>query len=416
MALVEQSGDVGPVTSEFLLLPRMDKTASMRYNFDEIVNRSNTACVKYDLRNLFFGTEEVIPMWVADMDFRTPDFIMDAIRKRAEHEILGYSIRPDSYFTSLTAWLKRRHNWEVKRDWIAFSPGIVPAVNMAVLAFTRRRDRIIVQPPVYFPFFGAVKDHGRRLVYNQLIMENGRYRMDYEDLEKHCRAGAAMIILSNPHNPGGNAWSREELGKLADLCNQYGVLMVSDEIHSDLVNRGYTHTVLAGLSPETAANTVTMVAPSKTFNLAGMATSSVIISNPILMKKFRKVLDALHIEMGNLFGNVAAEAAYTHGDAWLGQLLDYIDGNIQLLMDFAEERLPQVTVIRPEATYMAWLDFRATGMNDAELKKFMIEKAGLGLNEGTQFGPGGSGYMRMNLACPRATLQKALEQLEAGFK
>ncbi len=394
----------------------MDKPALMKYNFDEITDRSNTACVKYDLRNLFFGTEEVLPMWVADMDFRTPDFIMDAIRKRAEHEVLGYSIRPDSYFTSLTAWLMRRHQWAVDRQWIAFSPGIVPAVNMAVLAFSQRRDRIIVQPPVYFPFFDAVKKHGRKLVYNQLIMENGRYRMDFEDLEKHCREGAAMIILSNPHNPGGNAWTREELRKLADLCNRYGVLMVSDEIHSDLVNRGYRHTVLAGLSPETAANTVTMVAPSKTFNLAGMATSSVIISNPLLMKKFRKVLDALHIEMGNLFGNIASEAAYTHGDAWLEQLLDYIDGNIRLLMDFADKRLPQVKVIRPEATYMAWLDFSATGMNQHELKTFVIEKAGLGLNEGPQFGPGGEGYMRMNLACPRATLQKALEQLEAGFK
>ncbi|HPF63961.1 PatB family C-S lyase, partial [Lentimicrobium sp.] len=366
----------------------------MQYNFDEIIDRGNTACVKYDLRKFFFGNNEVIPMWVADMDFRTPDFVMDAIRKRAAHEVLGYSIRTDSYFDALTAWIQRRHHWRTEREWIAFSPGIVPAVNMAVLAFTLRRDKVIIQPPVYFPFFDAVKNHNRKLVYNQLIMENGRYRMNYENLEQLCRDGARMLILSNPHNPAGNAWRADELQRMADICLKYNVLMISDEIHCDLVNRGYKHTVLASLSPEIAANTVTMVAPSKTFNLAGMATSSVIISNPSLMKRFRKVLDGLHIEMGNLFGNVAAEAAYMHGDAWLEQLLDYIDGNIHTLIEFAETHLPQVKVIRPEATYMAWLDFSQTGMSDAELKKFAIEEAGLGLNEGTQFGPGGDGYMR----------------------
>ncbi len=388
---------------------------AMIYNFDEIVDRTNTACVKYDLRNFFFENEEVIPMWVADMDYRTPDFILKAIRERASHEVLGYSIRPETYFTSLINWLKRRHNWDIQKEWVAFSPGIVPAVNMAVLAFTKRRDKIIIQPPVYFPFFDAVKKHGRKLVYNQLIMDKGRYRMDYENLEQLCREGAKMLILSNPHNPGGNAWTATELKRMADICLKYDVLIVSDEIHSDLVNRGFKHTVLASLSPEIAAKTITMVAPSKTFNIAGMATSSVIISNPELMKKFRKVLDALHIELGNIFGNVASEAAYTHGDEWLEQLLDYIDGNIQFLVEYAAEYLPQVKVIRPEATYMAWLDFTATGMSDKQLKKFMIEKAGLGLNEGTQFGPGGEGYMRMNLACPGATLLMALEQLKTAF-
>lgn len=387
----------------------------MTYNFDEIIDRTNTSCVKYDLRKLFFGNEEVIPMWVADMDYRTPDFILNAIRERAGHEILGYSIRPESYFTSLINWLKRRHNWEIQKEWVAFSPGIVPAVNMAVLAFSKRRDKIIIQPPVYFPFFDAVKKHGRKLLYNQLIMDNGRYRMDYENLEQLCRDGAKMLILSNPHNPGGNAWTATELKKMADICLKYNVLIISDEIHSDLVNRGFKHTVLASLSPEIATKTITMVAPSKTFNIAGMATASVIISNPELMKKYRKVLDALHIELGNVFGNVASEAAYTYGDEWLEQLLDYMDGNIQTLVEFAEKHLPQVKVIRPEATYMAWIDFSKTGMTGKQLKKFLIEKAGLGLNEGTQFGSGGEGYMRMNLACPREILLKALEQLKMAF-
>ncbi|HPG32259.1 MAG: putative C-S lyase [Lentimicrobiaceae bacterium] len=387
----------------------------MTYNFDEIIDRSNTSCVKYDLRQLFFGDKNLIPMWVADMDFRTPDFIMEAIRERAKHEILGYSIRPESYYTSLIEWIKRRHNWKIQQDWIAFSPGIVPAVNMAVLAFTRQREKIIVQPPVYFPFFDAVKKHRRKLVFNPLIMDNGRYRMDYENLEELCRDGARMLIISNPHNPGGNAWTAGELKKMADICLKYNVLIISDEIHSDLVNRGYQHTVLASISPEIAARTITMNAPSKTFNIAGMATSSVIISNPQLMKKFRKILDALHIDMGNIFGTVASTAAYTHGDAWLEQLLDYIDGNINTLINFTQKHLPGIKVIRPEATYMAWMDFSSTGMNDKELKKFMIEEARLGLNEGVQFGIGGEGFMRINLACPRATLTQALEQLKTAF-
>ncbi|MDY0101466.1 MAG: PatB family C-S lyase [Lentimicrobium sp.] len=384
----------------------------MKYNFDEIIERSDTASVKYDLRGVIFGNEDVLPMWVADMDFCTPDFIMKAIRQRAEHEILGYSIRTEDYYNALMGWLKRRHNWEIKKEWVAFSPGIVPAVNMAVLAFTRQRDVIIVQPPVYFPFFGAVTDHKRKLVYNPLIMKDSRYQMDFENLERLCREGARMLIISNPHNPAGNAWTAEELGHMATICLKYNVLMIADEIHSDLVNRGFRHTVLASLSPEIALQTVTMVAPSKTFNLAGLSTASVIIENPVLYAKFSRTLEALHIGMGNVFGNVAAQAAYSMGDEWLDQLIDYIDGNIQYVMQFAEMYLPLVKVIRPEATYMAWIDFSGLGMDDKALNKFIIHEAGLGLNQGIQFGPGGEGFMRMNLACPRSVLRKGMEQLK----
>lgn len=387
----------------------------MNYNFDEIIDRHQTASVKYDLRKVIFGKEEVFPMWVADMDFRTPDFVMEAIRKRAEHEILGYSIRTDDYFDALIGWLKRRHNWEIEKEWVAFSPGVVPAVNVAVLALTRQRDKIIVQPPVYFPFFGAVKDHKRRLVYNPLLMKDGRYQMDFGNLELLCREGASMLILCNPHNPAGNAWTPDELIRMADICLKYNVLIVSDEIHSDLVNRGFKHTVLASLSPEIAAQTVTMVAPSKTFNLAGLSTASVIIQNPDLLKKFNKVIESLHIGMGNVFGNVAAQAAYAKGDEWLDQLLDYVDGNIHYLMQFAEIHLPGLKVIRPEATYMAWIDFSYLCMDDEALNRFVIFNAGLGLNQGIQFGSGGEGFMRMNLACPRSVIQKGLEQLKMAM-
>lgn len=387
----------------------------MIYNFDTIINREQTQCVKYDLRSMFFGTEDVLPMWVADMDFATPDFVLNAIRQRTEHPVLGYSFRGDSYHQSLISWLKRRHRWQVEKEWIAFSPGIVPALNFCTLAFTRRRDKVIVQPPVYFPFFDAVTKHGRKLLYNPLVLKNGRYEMDFGNLEEHCKSGAKMLLLCNPHNPGGSAWRREDLEKLASICLKYNVLMVSDEIHSDLVNPGHSHTVLAGISPETAAATITLTAPSKTFNLAGMATASVIISNESLMRKYKKVVEALHVDLGNLFGNVAAEAAYTHGDEWLDQLLHYIHGNINYLSDFCKEHIKNIKVISPEATYMAWLDFRETGLSGDALRDFMIKTAGLGLNEGRQFGPGGDGFMRINLACPRSVLQHALENLKKAM-
>lgn len=387
----------------------------MTYNFDEIIDRQNTACIKYDARGTIFGKADVLPMWVADMDFRTPGFVMEAIRERATHEILGYSLRTDAYFESLIQWLKRRHNWNIRKEWVAFSPGIVPAVNVAVLAYTQQNDKIIVQPPVYFPFFGAVKDHKRELVFNPLIMRNGRYQMDYDNLEQLCSDGARMLIISNPHNPAGNAWTPAELKQMADICLKYNVLMVSDEIHCDLVNRGFKHTVLASLSPEISMQTITMVAPSKTFNLAGLATASVIIENPELLEAFNKTLNTLHIGMGNVFGNVASQAAYTHGDEWLDQLIDYIDGNIQYAMDFIAVNLPQLRAIRPEATYMVWIDFSKLGLSDEELNRFVIHKAGLGLNQGIQFGPGGEGFMRMNLACPRSVVEKGMARLMGAF-
>lgn len=388
----------------------------MKYNFDEIVDRTGTASVKYDIRKLIFGTEEVIPMWVADMDFRTPDFIIQAIADRIKHPVLGYSIRPDSYFEAITGWLLRHHDWHVNKEWICFSPGVVPALNTSVLAFTKPGDRIIVQPPVYFPFFGAVKGNGRLLCQNPLKLTQGRYEMDYANLERQCKKGAAMIIISNPHNPGGNAWRADELMQLADLCLKYGTLMVSDEIHGDLVNTGFKHTVLASLSPAIAARTITMTAPSKTFNMAALSTSSVIISNSKLRKQYNQLVQNLHIDMGNVFGTVASTAAYNHGDEWLKQLLVYVNHNINLLDEYLQQHIPEVKMIRPEATYMAWLDFSALQMNDQQLNRFLIDKAGIGLNQGTQFGKGGSSFMRMNLACPKATLLRSLNQLETALR
>ncbi len=388
----------------------------MKYNFDEIIERSNTASVKYDLRKMFFGTEEVIPMWVADMDFETPPFVMNAIKERAKHPILGYSIRPPEYYEAIVNWVMRRHDWNIKPEWICFSPGIVPALNLAVMAYTKPGDRIIVQPPVYFPFFSAVSSNKRVLSYNQLQMVNGRYQMDYAGLEKLCKKGAAMIIISNPHNPGGNAWRADELKCMSDICLKYDVLMVSDEIHADLVNVGFKHTVLSSLGDAIARKTITMISASKTFNLAALSTASVIISDKKLRVSFNNVVQKLHVDMGNVFGTTAAMAAYNEGDEWLEQLLKYINDNINFLGETLKREIPEIKMIHPEATYMAWLDCSALNLNDKDLSDFFIKEAGLGLNAGIQFGKGGSLYMRINLACPRSLLVQALEQLKTAIE
>jgi len=295
----------------------------MHYNFDKIINREHTASVKFDLRKEVFGKEDILPMWVADMDFETPDFVIDTLKKRLEHPILGYSYRPDSYYQSIINWVKRRHQWIIKKEWISFSPGIVPAINMAIMAYTEPGDQIIVQPPVYHPFFSAIKNNHRIQVDNPLTLQNGRYFIDFNDLKAKLK-DAKMILLSNPHNPGGSVWSKEELQTLGELCVENDVLIMADEIHSDLVFKPAQYVPMASLSPEIANQTVTFIAPSKTFNMAGLATSSVVISNNILKEKFDQILDTIHISMGNIFGAVASEAAYTHGDEWLDELLEYL--------------------------------------------------------------------------------------------
>jgi cysteine-S-conjugate beta-lyase len=383
----------------------------MTWNFDQPVEREGTDCVKYDLRKEFFGRSDITPMWVADMDFVTPGFIISALQKRLTHEILGYSFRPPGYFSSITGWVKSRHSWEIEKEWICFTPGIVPALNFCTLAFSKPGDRIIVQPPVYFPFFSAVEAHGRKLVCNQLKESDGRWVMDYDSLESELREGAAMVLLSNPHNPVGRVWTTGELQKLSELCLKYGALMISDEIHCDLVLPGFRHTPLATLSESTAASTVTLIAPSKTFNLAGLSTSSVIISDAGLRKKFIKLTESLHVGNGNIFGTVASIAAYTHGHEWLDALLVYLDTNMGIAETYFRELIPEIIPVRPQATYMIWLDCRKLGMDGKELQKFFTGKAGVGMNEGSTFGPGGEGFMRMNVAMPESRVRRALEQI-----
>jgi cystathionine beta-lyase len=385
-----------------------------RYNFDELIPRENTDCVKYDRRGAYFGTEDVIPLWVADMDFRTPDFIMEALRKRLDHEVLGYTVRGKSFDEAIIYWLKNRHGWEIQRDWINYSPGVVPALSMAVIAFTEPGDKIVVQPPVYFPFYEVIKGNHRQIVCNPLVLKEGRYTMDLEDLRRRIDPHTKMLILSSPHNPGGSLWSTDELWQLARICLENNTLILADEIHSDLVLNGSRFVPMATLSEEIARNTLTFMAPSKTFNIAGLTTSFLIASNPEIMKTFSHVQDTMHLFFGNLLGYRALEAAYTLGGDWLDQLIGYLKGNLDLLVDFVNNKIPMVKVVRPEATYMAWLDFRELGMNDKELREFLIRKAKVGLNDGPTFGTGGSGFQRLNFACPRSMLHEALERIRGA--
>jgi cystathionine beta-lyase len=382
------------------------------WNFDEPAGREGTDCIKYDRREETFGVKDIIPMWVADMDFNTPDFVVESLQKRLEHQIYGYSFRSSEYFQSMISWIKTRHNWTVEKEWISFSPGIVPALNFCTLAFTQPGDSIIVQPPVYFPFFSAAESHGRNLIYNRLTESEGKWNMDYNSLIAGIDSKTKMIIISNPHNPVGRVWTPEELNNLADICLKNNILIISDEIHCDLVLPGFTHTPMASLSEKIAENTVTLIAPSKTFNLAGLSTSSVIIKNPVLRKSFNRIVDNLHVGNGNIFGNTASIAAYTKGHKWLDALLDYIDNNIEFVKDYCGKMIPEIIPVQPEATYMIWLDCRRFGMSGKDLQNFFVHKAGVGMNEGSTFGPGGEGFMRMNIGTTHQTVMKAMEQIE----
>ncbi|MCP4117943.1 MAG: putative C-S lyase [Desulfobacteraceae bacterium] len=384
------------------------------YDFDEIIERAGTGSVKYDLRKKLFGNDEVIPMWVADMDFRTPDFIVDAVNKRMEDPIFGYTLREDAFYEAVKSWMAKRHGWKIEKKWITFSPGVVSALSMAILAMTKPGDKIVVQPPVYHPFYFVVEDNDRELVRNPLLLDKGRYRMDFDHLKSVIDDRTRMVIIANPHNPGGTVWTEEELKKLGEICVENDLLLISDEIHSDLVAKRFRHTPAASISPEIAQRTVTCVAPSKTFNAAGLATSAVIIPDKELMAKYKRTLNAIHLDFGNIFGNPALVAAYEKGEDWLSQLLDYIGENISHAMDFFEKRIPAITVMEPEASYLLWLDCKKLGLSQEALCEFMVKEAGLGLNDGTMFGKEGEGYMRMNLACPLSVLKKALANLETA--
>lgn len=384
----------------------------MKYDFDSYIERQNTSSFKWDCNTELFGREDILPMWVADMDFKMMPEIADALRERVNHGVLGYTDKKDPFYEALIGWEERRHGWKIEKDWLKTSPGVVSGISMAIQAFTHPGDKVIIQPPVYYPFSLSIVNNGRYVVENPLIYENGTYKMDFEDLEKKFDCKTKLLILCNPHNPVGRVWGREELEKLAEICLKHKVTIISDEIHCDLVYSEGRHIPFATLSDKVAQNTVTFIAPSKTFNLAGLQTSAVIIPNESLRRDFCNVLDSFSLSITNVFGVIAFQTAYNKGDEWVDELIKYLEGNRDYLVEFMEKRIPKLKTIKTEGTYLAWIDCSGLKMSKEELRDFMINRAKLGLDDGYMFGKQGEQFQRINFGCPRSILKEALERLE----
>ena len=385
----------------------------MKYNFDEVIDREKNRSAKYDEREKKFGTRDVIPMWIADMDFRTAQPIIDAAKKKAEEGIWGYTSRQASYYEAVCGWQKRRNGWDVDPKMISFAVGVVPAMSSMVNVFTKPEDKVLIQTPVYSEFYDVTESWGRQVVESPLKEKDGVWSINWEDFEK--KAGEAkMFFLCNPHNPLGIVWSREDLTRMCEICIRHQVLIVSDEIHSDLIFHGKKHIPTATLSEEIAAHVITCTSGTKTFNLAGIQAAAIVFPNQELKGVYDRFWVNLDIHRNNAFSSVIMETAFNEGEEWLEQLLEYISGNFDFIREYCREHIPQIKPNLPDATYLVWLDCRELGMSNEELKNFMIHKAGLGLNEGWSFGRSLSGYMRLNAACPRSVIEKALKQLEAA--
>ena len=389
----------------------------MTSRFDQPFSRANTGAVKFDARQAVFGRADVIPLWVADMDFAAPQAVVEALTERARHPAYGYTLYPDSLYEAMMDWYKVRHGWHIERDWIQLVPGVVPSLHAAAMAFAEPGEGIIIQPPVYPPFFSAITKTGRRVVENPLIEQDGDYRMDLAHLEQ-CAAEADVRILQlcSPHNPVGRVWREEELQAVLDIARRHNLVVVSDEIHCDLAFPDKpAHTMLGRLAGG-GDQLVTTVAPSKTFNLPGLGLSALVVPNPDLRKAMAQVFDSMHMLQCNPFSMTGFEAAYRHGGEWLDELLVYLQGNRDFVIDFLRQHTPSIKVRAPEGCYLLWLDCRALGLDDKALKAFFVGEAGVGLNPGVTFGRQGSGFMRLNLASPRVTLEQALAQIAEAYQ
>lgn len=386
------------------------------YNFDEIIDRKGTSCVKYDgLKNAYQGKENLIPLWVADMDFATPDFIVEALKKRCEHPVFGYTFDDDEYYESIQTWLDYKYHWKTEREWISYIPGIVKGIGLAVQCFTQPGDKVIIQPPVYHPFRLVPTRMRREVVYNPLKLEDGIYKMDFEQLESLIDKDCKMLILSNPHNPGGVVWEKEVLVKLAQICSAHGILVISDEIHAEMTYPQFRHHPFATVSEEAAACSVTFMAPSKTFNIAGIVSSYALVPDSRIREKFYSFLEAGELNAGTIFAFTATKAAYTYGAEWLQQMRSYVIENVNFVDEYLKKNIPQIKVYRPQASFLVWLDCRELKLTQPELVQLFEDKAGLALNDGTMFGKEGEGFMRLNIGCPRSILNQALESLKKAI-
>ena len=387
-----------------------------QYNFDDIIERKGSDCFKWDALPSMYGRDDLLPMWVADMDFRSPVFVMDAIRHRCEHEVLGYTMPSEGYWQAIESWLGRRYGINTTKGELHFIPGIVAGIAYALLCLTNPGDKVLVTTPVYPPFLNLPKESGRMLVCSQLKIENGRFAIDFDDFERKAE-GCKVFIMSNPHNPAGTVWGADVLRHIADICKRHNVIVISDEIHADLTLLPYKHVSYSTVSDDARSNSITFMAPSKTFNIAGLGSSVCYIADEALRKRFFGWLDALGVAGGNIFAFTAAEAAFANGEEWLKQMLDYLKGNVLALRAFLNDRLPKVKAVLPEASYLAWLDFSDYSIPHKELADKLINEARVVLNDGTTFG--GSDYeccFRINLGCPKSMLLDALNRIAGVFQ
>ncbi len=385
----------------------------MPVDFDTVPNRRGTNCFKYDFAREMGMSEDVLPLWVADMDFPTAPAVLERLHALAEHGIFGYTGVKDAYFSAVHNWYAQRFGWETQRSWLVTTPGVVFAIAIAIRAFTQKGDAILIQQPVYYPFADKVTENDRQLVVNPLILKNGRYEMDFADMERKIADNhVKMLLLCSPHNPVGRVWTKEELLRVGEICQKYGVLVVSDEIHADFTYAGHTHRVFASVKSEFADFTITCTAPSKTFNLAGLQNSNIFIPNRQLRHAYKKELSACGCGGTNCMGMAACQAAYEAGADWLEQLKQYLAGNLAYVRQFLREKLPDIALIEPEGTYLVWLDLRKLGLTEQQQRQLIVQDAKLWLDTGTLFGQGGEGFERINIACPRATIEQAMQRLE----
>ena len=383
----------------------------MNYNFDEIINRNGTDSVKWDGVEGRWGRNDLIPMWVADMDFRTAPFVIEALKKRLEHEVLGYTFACKEWAASIIHWLKERHGWSVTEEMLTFTPGIVRGLAFAIHCFTEKGDKVMVMPPVYHPFFLVAQKNEREVVFSPLVLRDGQYYIDFDRFRRDVQ-GCKILILSNPHNPGGIVWKKDMLVRLAEICAKHHILVISDEIHAEMAYPQYTHHPFATVSEAAANCSITFMAPSKTFNIAGIVTSYSIIPNAGIREQFYSFMEAGEFGDGTIFAYTATEAAYTYGAEWLQQMRMYITENVRFVDDYLKANLPKIKAYPPQASFLIWLDCRDLKLSQPELVSLFEEKAGLLLNNGSMFGPGGEGFMRLNIGCPRSVLKTALEALK----
>ncbi len=389
----------------------------MKFDFDKIIDRTGTASFKWDLVDGIFGGTGLLPLWVADMDFESPPEVVAALVQRAKHGVYGYTAPMPEYYQAVADWFDRRHAWRITPEWIVTAPGVMPALNLLIQTFTEPGDGIIVQKPVYYPFMRSIKNNGRRVINNPLKLEGNAYRIDFDDLERKAGDPAArLMILCSPHNPVGRVWTKEELKRIGEICLAHDVLVVSDEIHCDLIFAGHRHVPYGSICSEFLMKSVTCTAPSKTFNLAGLQTANLVIASLDLRQRYNRTIDCLGLRWPNLFGAEALIAAYRHGDKWLDQLMEYLSCNLAFLKEFIAANMPRVRVIEPEATYLVWLDFREFGLDTEALKVLMRKGARLALDDGYVFGsPEGDGFERINIACPRSILEEALTRMREAL-